>query len=129
MGAEKKILLPSNTQNSKCTEQKNIKREKRKSQVTYNGRLARLLYRNIKSQKILYRVHADLKRIQFQHRIRYSAKFSINIDGKTKIFQDKSKFKQYLSTSAVLRKIFKENSNTRRVPKTKGKNKTLITSQ
>jgi hypothetical protein len=41
----------------------------------------------------------------------YPAKLSINIDGETKIFQDKTKFKQYLSRGSQ-----KENSNTRKVP-------------
>ena len=35
----------------------------------------------------------------------YQAKLSIPIDGENKIFQDKSKFKQYLSTNTDLKKI------------------------
>jgi hypothetical protein len=35
----------------------------------------------------------------------YPAKFSIAIDGKIKIFYDKSKFTQYLSTNPALQRI------------------------
>jgi hypothetical protein len=40
-----------------------------------------------------------------QARLLYLAKLSINIDGETKIFQDKSKFKQYLYTNPSLQRI------------------------
>jgi hypothetical protein len=35
----------------------------------------------------------------------YPAKLSITIDGKTKIFHDKNKFTQYLSTNPALQRI------------------------
>jgi hypothetical protein len=35
----------------------------------------------------------------------YPEKLSINIDGETKIFQDKTKFKQYTSTNPALQRI------------------------
>jgi hypothetical protein len=35
---------------------------------------------------------------------------------KNKIFQDKTKFQQYLSTNPSLQRILQENSNTRKVP-------------
>jgi hypothetical protein len=37
----------------------------------------------------------------------YQAKLSITIDGENEIFQDKTKFKQYLSTNTALQKILK----------------------
>jgi hypothetical protein len=40
-------------------------------------------------------------------RLLYPAKLSINIDGENKIFQDKAKLKQYLSTNPVLHRILK----------------------
>jgi hypothetical protein len=43
----------------------------------------------------------------------YPAKLSITIDGKTKIFHDKTTFTQYLSTNPALQRIM-ENFNTRR---------------
>jgi hypothetical protein len=41
-------------------------------------------------------------------------KLSITIDGKTKVFHDKTKFTHYLSTNPALQRIIKENSNTKR---------------
>jgi hypothetical protein len=38
----------------------------------------------------------------------YSAKHSITIDGENRIFYDKVKFKQYLSTNPVLQKVLEE---------------------
>jgi hypothetical protein len=42
---------------------------------------------------------------KYQPRILYPAKLSITIDGETKIFFDKTKFKQYLSTSLSLQRL------------------------
>jgi hypothetical protein len=36
-----------------------------------------------------------------------SAKLPITIDGETKIFYDKTKFKQYISTNSALQRILK----------------------
>ena len=41
------------------------------------------------------------------HMLLYPAKFSINIDGETKILQDKTKIKQDLSTNLSLQRILK----------------------
>jgi hypothetical protein len=46
-----------------------------------------------------------------QPRLLYPAKLSININGETKIFQDKTKFKEYLPIQSY-REFCKENSNT-----------------
>jgi hypothetical protein len=43
----------------------------------------------------------------------YPAKLSNNIDGETKIFQDKTKFKQYLSTNQTYRGYWKEKNPTK----------------
>jgi hypothetical protein len=40
-----------------------------------------------------------------QPRLLYPAKLSSNIDGENKIFQGKTKFKQYLSTNIALQRI------------------------
>jgi hypothetical protein len=37
-----------------------------------------------------------------QPRLLYPAKLSINIDGETKVFHDKNKFTQYISTNPAL---------------------------
>jgi hypothetical protein len=48
-----------------------------------------------------------LREHKCQPRLLYTAKFSITIDGVTKVFQEKYKFIQYLSTNPALQKIIK----------------------
>jgi hypothetical protein len=50
------------------------------------------------------RCYTDPKRTQFQPRILYPPKLTITIDGDTKIFYDKNKLKQYLSTNPDLQR-------------------------
>jgi hypothetical protein len=44
---------------------------------------------------------------KYQPRLLYPAKLSITIDGETKVFHDKTKFKQYLCTNPALQRIIK----------------------
>jgi hypothetical protein len=46
-----------------------------------------------------------LREHQCQPRLLFSENLSINIDGENKIFQDKTIFKQYLSTNPALQRI------------------------
>ena len=52
---------------------------------------------------------ADLMQTLREHKchpkLLYPAKLSITIDGETKIFHDKTKFTQYLSTNPALQRI------------------------
>jgi hypothetical protein len=48
-----------------------------------------------------------LKEHKCQPRLLYPAKLSITIDGENKIFHDKTKFTQYLSTNLALQRIVK----------------------
>jgi hypothetical protein len=50
-----------------------------------------------------------LREHKCQHRLLYPAKLSITIDGETKVFQDKTKFTQYLSTNPALQRITGKN--------------------
>jgi hypothetical protein len=59
-------------------------------------------------------------------RLIHPAKLSIPIDGGTKVYQEKSKFKQYLSTNPALHRIYKE---THRGKLHQRKSKKLIFSQ
>jgi hypothetical protein len=43
-----------------------------------------------------------------QPRLLYPAKLTISIDGEAKVFHDKPKFTQYLSTNPALQRIIKE---------------------
>ena len=48
-----------------------------------------------------------LREHKCQARLLYPAKLSINIDGETKVFHDKTKFTQYLSMNPALQRIIK----------------------
>jgi hypothetical protein len=63
--------------------------------------------RDYESQKIWEDVIQTLSKHKSQARLLYSAKLSITIDGETKMFHNKTKFKQYLSTDPELQRIIK----------------------
>jgi hypothetical protein len=67
----------------------------------------RLLTRDYESQKTLDRCYTDNKRKQMPAQQLYPAKLSITTDGETKVFHDKTKFTQYLSTNPALQRIVK----------------------
>jgi hypothetical protein len=48
-----------------------------------------------------------LAELKCQPRLLYPAKLSITIDGEIKVFRDKTKFTQYLSTNPALQRIIK----------------------
>jgi hypothetical protein len=48
-----------------------------------------------------------LREHKCQPRLLYLAKFSITMDGETKVFHDKTKFTQYLSMNLALQRILK----------------------
>jgi hypothetical protein len=50
-----------------------------------------------------------LREHKCQPRLLYPTKLSITIDGETKVFHDKAKFTQYLSTNPALQRITKGN--------------------
>jgi hypothetical protein len=52
-------------------------------------------------------VMQTLREHKYQPRLLYPAKFSITIDGETKVFCDIIKFKQYLSMNPALQRIIK----------------------
>ena len=80
---------------------------KEKDRVMYKGRpmKVRLLNGNHENQNVLYRCAADIKRPWIQPRLPYSAMISITIDGENKVFHDKTRFKQYLSSKSALQKV------------------------
>jgi hypothetical protein len=59
----------------------------------------------MKSRRSWTDVIQTLREHKCQPRLLYPTKLSITIDGETKIFQDKTKFKQYLSTNPALQRI------------------------
>ena len=88
-----------------------IKSSKGKGQVTYKGRPIRITpnfsTETLKARTAWTEVTQTLRVHRCQPRLLYPAKLSIIIDGETKIFHDKTKFKQDLSTNPALQRILK----------------------
>jgi hypothetical protein len=59
----------------------------------------------MKARKAWSEVMQTLREHKCQPSLLYPAKLSINIDRENKIFQDKTKFRQYLSTNPALQKV------------------------
>jgi hypothetical protein len=98
------IIKTPNAQNK----ERILKAVREKDQVTYKSRPIRITPNfspDYKSQKILGRCHTDLREHKCQSKLLYPAKLSINIDGETKIFHDKTKFTQYFFINSALQRI------------------------
>ena len=91
-------------------------REKR--QVTYKSRAVRITpdfsTETLKARRFWTDVLQTVREQKCQPKILYPEKPENTIDGETKIFQEKTKLNQNLSTNPALQKIVEENSNTRR---------------
>ena len=98
------IIKTLNAQNK----ERILKAAREKGQVTYKGRPIRITpdfsTETMKARRAWSEVMQTLREHKCQPRLLYPAKLSINIDGETKIFQDKTKFKQYLSTKQPLQR-------------------------
>ena len=86
-----------------------LKAVRGKGQVTYKGRPIRITLdfspETMKARRSWADVIQTLREHKCHPRLLYPAKLSINIDGETKIFHDKTKFTQYLSTNPALHRI------------------------
>jgi hypothetical protein len=86
-----------------------LKSVQEKGQVTYKFRPTRITAyfytETLKAIRAWTDVIQILREHRYQPRILYSAKLSVNIDGETKIFQEKNKFNQYLTTNLDLQRI------------------------
>jgi hypothetical protein len=82
-----------------------------KYQVTYKGRPIRIIPdfspETMKPKRSWADVIQTLREHKCQPRLLYPAKLSITIDGETKVFCDKTKFTQYLSTNPAFQRIIK----------------------
>ena len=89
-----------------------LKAVREKGQVTYKGRPIRITPdfspETMKARRAWTDVIQTLREHKFQPRLLYPAKLSITIDGETKVFHDKTKFTQYLSTNPALQRIITE---------------------
>ena len=86
-----------------------LKAVREKVHVTYKGRLIRIIpnfaIETMKARRSWTDVIQTLREHKYQPRLLYPAKLSITIDRENKIFQDKTKFTQYLSTNSALQRI------------------------
>jgi hypothetical protein len=89
-----------------------LKAVREKGQVTYKGRPIRITPdfspETMKSSRAWTDVIQTLREHKCQHRLVYPAKLLITIDGETKVFHDKTKFTNYLSTNPALQRIITE---------------------
>ena len=86
-----------------------LKAVRERGQVTYKGRPIRITPdfspETMKARKSWADLMQTLREHKCHPRLLYPAKLSITIDGETKIFHDKTKFTQYLSTNPALKRI------------------------
>jgi len=82
---------------------------RKKGQVTYKGRPIRIIpdfsTDTMKAKRSWADVIQTLREHKCQPRLLYPAKLSITIDGETKIFHEKTKFIQYISTNPALQRM------------------------
>ena len=87
---------------------KTLKVAREKGQITYKCRPIRITpdfsTETVEARRASSELIQTLREHKCQPRLLYPAKLSINIDGKNKIFQDKTKFKPYLSTNQALQR-------------------------
>jgi hypothetical protein len=70
-----------------------------------------------------------LREDKCQLRLQYPAKLSITIDGETKVFNYKTKFKHELSTNPLLQRIITEKKPIQRLKSHPRKSKKIISQQ
>jgi hypothetical protein len=102
------IIKTPNAQNK----ERILKAVREKGQVIYKGRPIRITPdfspETMKARRCSADVIQTLREHKYQHRLLYAAKLSITIDRETKVFHDKTKFTQYLSTISAPQRIIKE---------------------
>ncbi|MBV2133994.1 hypothetical protein KRX52_14530, partial [Pseudomonas sp. MAP12] len=80
-----------------------------KGQVTYKGKPMRITpnfsMKTLKARRSWIDILPTLREHGCQPRLLYPAKLSITIDGENKIFHDKTRFKQYVTTNPALQKV------------------------
>ena len=101
------IIKIPNAQNN----ERILKAIREKGHVIYKGRPIRITHgfspETMKARRSWEDIRQTLREHKCQPRLLYPEKFSITIEGETKVFQDKTKFTQYLSTKQALQSIIK----------------------
>ncbi len=107
------IIKTQNIQNK----ERILRAAKEKGQVTYKGKPIRLTpdfsMETMKARRSWIDVLQKLRDHGCKPRLLYPAKLSFTINGENKIFQDKSKFKQYVATNPALQKVIEGKSQTK----------------
>jgi hypothetical protein len=103
------IVKTPNAQNK----ERILKAVREKGQVTSKGRPIRItpdfLTETMNTRRSWVDVIQILREHKCQPRLLYPDKLTITIDGKTKVFHDKTKFTKYLSTNSALQRIIDGN--------------------
>jgi vacuolar-type H+-ATPase catalytic subunit A/Vma1 len=86
-----------------------LKAVREKKQITYKGKPIKITAdfstETLKARRTWSEVFWALNENNFSTRILYSAKLLFKIDGAIKVFHDKQKLKQYMTTKPPLQKI------------------------
>jgi hypothetical protein len=86
-----------------------LKAVREKKQITYKGKPTKITAdfstETLKARREWGEIFQALNENNFNTRILYPAKLSFKIDGAIKLFHDKQKFKQYVTTNLPLQKI------------------------
>jgi hypothetical protein len=76
-----------------------------KKQITYKDKSIKITAEILKARRAWGEVFWALNENNFNPRILYPAKLSFKKDGAIKVFHDKQKLKQYMTTKPILQKI------------------------
>jgi hypothetical protein len=89
-----------------------LKPVREKKQITYKGKLIKITtdfsVETLKARRTWSEVFWALNENNLNPRILYQAKLSFKIEGAMKVFHDKEKLKQYMTTKPKLKRVFKE---------------------
>jgi hypothetical protein len=91
------------------TRERVLKAVREKTQITYKGKPIKITadfsMETFKARRGWSEVFWALNKNNFNPRIHYPAKLLFKIDGEIKVFHDKQKLKQYMTTKLLLQKI------------------------
>jgi hypothetical protein len=90
-----------------------LKAVREKGQVTYKGISMRITPdfspETMNARRYWTEIIQTLREHKCQHRLIYSAKLSVTIEGDTEVFHDTTRFTQYLPMNPALQRIIKGN--------------------
>jgi hypothetical protein len=86
-----------------------LKAVREKKQITYKGKTIKITAEfsteTLKARRALVEIFQALNENNFNPRILYSARLSFKLGGPIKVFHDRQKLKQYMTTKPPLQKI------------------------